>query len=350
MTRLTVVIVTVKSDTSLVKCLASLATQSFTEFDVIVICNGCSAPGKLDTPVVGRFEKRTRFIVTSNRGYGAACNIGARHSDSPYLVFLNDDTELHPQCLAKLYDSLSKDQNAIFQPSTLHEYIRRVMTGNPCDIYGAAGLGFYGNCGTGEFYASGASLAVSRKVLDSLGGFDENLYLYHDDLDLSWRARLMGYGISSNVSAFCKHTGGASSRTMPHAFKFYLTQRNRLRVLIKNYSTRRMLIRVAAALLMIVAGATFFTVKTRKVQYLISIYKTFGWNLLELKSTLLERYRVQGKRIRDDDLIERNMCRYSMDLCVLKRYIIGASRPEQVALRPLRLSQPVNLDSTFPSL
>jgi GT2 family glycosyltransferase len=323
MVSLTVVIVTAKPDMSLSKCLASLAVQNFTDFEVIVVCSGCTAPERPGSLVAGRLAKRTRFIATTNRGYGAACNVGAHSSEAAYLVFLNDDTQLHPDCLRSLYDSLSKDENSVLQPLIFHEYTRRAMRGNPCDIYGAAGLWFYGNCGKGEFYVSGASLAVSKRIFDLLGGFDERLFLYHDDLDLSWRARLMAYGISCVESAICKHTGGASSRKMPHALKFYLTQRNRIRVMIKNYSTRRMLTRVGVACLMIIAGGTFLTITTRKAQYVILACKTFAWNLLQLKGTLVERHRVQRKRVQNDEVVERSMSRFSMDLCVLKRHLIG---------------------------
>ena len=313
------VIVTAKAEASLTKCLASLALQTLSGFDVVVICSGCPTPQESTT----RPAERTRFIATANRGYGAACNAGARCSDTPYLVFLNDDTELHPDCLRSLYESLSENENTLLQPTIYHEYAQRIMLGNPCDVYGAAGLGFYGNCGAGRFYASGALLAVSKKVFDRLGGFDEKLFLYYDDVDLSWRARLMGYRVSCVEGAICKHTGGTSSTNMLHPVKFYLTQRNRIRVMIKNYSARRILHRGLIACTLIVTGATFLTVSTRKVRYLTFACKTFAWNLWGLKDTLIERYKVQRKRLHDDAVIERSMSRFSMDLCVFKRRIIS---------------------------
>ena len=57
------------------------------------------------------------------------------------------------------------------------------MKGNPCDVYGAAGIGFYRGCGTGKFFASGTCLALGKDVCESLGGFDEKLFLYHDNVD-----------------------------------------------------------------------------------------------------------------------------------------------------------------------
>jgi GT2 family glycosyltransferase len=286
-----------------------------------VVCSGVNAPEKPDQMTGGEVARRTRFVTTANRGYGAACNKGARLSNAPFLIFLNDDTTLAPDYVKGLREALSKDENRIYQSLIFHEYAQRALRGNPCDIYGAAGIGFYGKCGNGEFYASGASFAISKNLFDRLGGFDEKLFLYHEDVDLCWRARLMGYGVSVVESAVCHHAGGASSRTMPHATKFYLTQRNRIRVMIKNYSARKILIRLPTTCSLIIAGGLFLGIKARGVQYFVSIFKAFAWNLFALQSTLFERQVIERKRVRDDEEIEKAMSTHSMDMCVLKRYI-----------------------------
>ena len=228
-----------------------------------MVCSGVIVPEKPDQLTGDKLATRPRFIPTPNRGYGAACNKGALLSNAPFLIFLNDDTTLAPDYLKELREALIKDGNRIYQSLIFHEYAGRVLRGNPCDIYGAAGIGFYKNCGSGEFYASGASFAISKKLFDLLGGFDEKLFLYHEDVDLCWRARLMGYGISVVESAVCHHTGGASSESAPHTTKFYLTQRNRLRVIMKNYSTRRVLTRLPITISLIITGGMFLTLKTK---------------------------------------------------------------------------------------
>ena len=325
MASLSVVIVTSSPEAAnLARCLSSLSAQSFSDFEAIVVCSGVNAPEKPDQLTGGELASRTRFVTTANRGYGAACNKGARLSNAPFLIFLNDDTTLAPDYLKELFEALSKDENSIYQSLIFHEYAQRVLRGNPCDIYGAAGLGFYWNCGSGEFYASGASFAISKNVFDRLGGFDEKLFLYYEDVDLCWRARLMGYGVSVVESAICHHTGGASSGTIPHATKFYLTQRNRIRVMIKNYSARKILIRLPIACSLIITGGLFLGIKARRAQYFVSIFKAFAWNLFALQSTLIERHRTQGERVQGEEEIEKAMSTYSMDICVLKRYIAGA--------------------------
>lgn len=328
MASLSVVIVTASSEAAnLAHCLSSLSTQSFSDFEVMVVCSGVNVPEKPDQLSGEELVGRTSFVNTPNRGYGAACNKGARLSNAPFLIFLNDDTTLAPDYLKELFEALSKDETHIYQSLIFHEYAQRVLSGNSCDIYGAAGIGFYKNCGSGEFYASGASFAISKTLFDLLEGFDEKLFLYHEDVDLCWRARLMGFGVSVVESAVCHHRGGASSETTPHTTKFYLTQRNRLRVMMKNYSTRRVLTRLPIAGTMIITGSVFLTLKTRRIQYVTSAIKAMIWNLLLLRSTFIDRWMIQHKRTDDDNTIESAMTRHSMDICMLKRFIMKPANP-----------------------
>lgn len=316
---MSVIIPTLEAGPALEKCLSSLAKQAFNDFEIVVVANGMKIH-EADLILSANLRPRTRLIVSEeNRGYGAACNLGARVTNAPFLLFLNDDTFLQDDCLAELYKSLCAEKDTIFQPLIHHEYAKQTRTGNPCDIFGAAGLGFYGNCGTGEFYASGAALAVSRNVYDSLGGFDERLFLYYEDVDFCWRARLLGFGVSAARNALCYHSGGRSSTALPHSVKFYFTQRNRIRVLLKNYSMRRILTRVPVASCLITAGAFFFAVRTRKASYVSYGLRAIVWNLAVLRSTRAERYVIQSRRLKNDLEIEKAMCETSMDLCVLKR-------------------------------
>lgn len=316
---MTVIIPTLEAGPALEKCLSSLSKQTFNDFDIVIVSNGRRA-SESDLALSPNLGRKTRLIVSEkNRGYGAACNMGAYATDAPFLLFLNDDTFLQENCLTELYKSLCPKKDTVFQPMIHHEYAGQTRAGNPCDIFGAAGLGFYGNCGTGEFYASGAALAVSRNVYDSLGGFDERLFLYYEDVDFCWRARLLGFGVSAARNVLCYHSGGRSSTALPHSVKFYFTQRNRIRVLLKNYSMRRILTRVPVASCLITAGSFFFAVRTRKASYVSYGLRALVWNLAVLRSTRAERYVIQSRRLKNDLEIEKAMCETSMDLCVLKR-------------------------------
>jgi GT2 family glycosyltransferase len=322
MTAVSVVIITLGRGAHLGDCLSSLATQTYSDFEAITVVSG--APGEVQVTEASELAQKTRLVFTgSNVGYGAACNAGAKAANGSVLLFLNDDTVLEPDCLAQVHSLLSREGSCIAQPLIFHEYSKAWRRGNPCDVYGAAGIGFYSGCGTGEFYASGAALAIGKEVFNSLGGFDETLFLYHDDLDLCWRARLRGIKVLSAPRARCVHVGGQSSKSMPHATKFYFTQRNRIRVLIKNYSGRRVAVRLPVAISLILAGGFFLSFSSRSASYVRCALRAIVWNLINLRSTLKDRFRVQSTRVRDDAAIEKAMSKYSLDLCVLRRHILS---------------------------
>ena len=320
MTAVSVVITTLGQSTHLVDCLSSLAAQTYADFEVIIVVSGHSR--EIQASEESEMFQKTRWLFTGfNGGYGAACNVGARAANGSVLLFLNDDTFLRPECLWHLHSLFSREGPCIAQPLIFHEYSGVWKRGNPCDVYGAAGIGFYGSCGTGEFFVSGAALAIEKKVFDSLGGFDEMLFLYHDDVDLCWRARLRGIKILTAPQAKCVHEGGRSSRSMPHAIKFYFTQRNRIRVLIKNYSGRKIAMRLPSAISLILAGSLFLSFNARSATYIRGSLRALVWNLTGLRNTLTERVVVQRARVRRDDSIEQVMSKYSMDICVLRRFI-----------------------------
>jgi len=320
MVAVSVVVVTMGQSAHLATCLTSLAAQTLPDFEVITVVNGAASVIQQENALT--LAQKTRLVFTgSNVGYGAACNVGAKVANGPVLLFLNDDTVLQPEFLSEIHWLLSRESGCIAQPLIFHKYASAWRRGNPCDIYGAAGLAFYRGCGTGKFFVSGACLAISKPIFQSLSGFDEKLFLYHDDLDLCWRARLRGVKVTSAVAGICLHTGGESSTSMPHAVKFYYTQRNRIRVLIKNYSIRRLLRRLPVAVSLIFVGSAFLSMRHRTPSHTLKAFNALLWNVTTLRSTLAERRIIQATRVHGDDEIEEAMCEYSMDLCVLRRYL-----------------------------
>lgn len=114
-----------------------------------------------------------------NLGFGKGNNLGASLGSSPYLFFLNIDTEVFPDTLSQLVRQIEEDTGTEFG---LWE-LRQMPYEHPknYDIL------------TGEVsWASGAAFAIRRELYERLGGFDENIFMYGEDVDLSWRVRMEG--------------------------------------------------------------------------------------------------------------------------------------------------------------
>lgn len=173
-------------------------------------------------------------VVTepANRGYGAACNRGARETARPYILFLNSDAYVRPGAVELLAAALDSSPGAAAAaPRLLHPdgspqpSIQRLPT--PwrifCESSGLAFLTggrapFAGHSATRESHegrrmveaVKGAALLVRRTDFEAAGGFDESFFLYAEETDLLARWRRMGRGLVFEPRAEVVHEGGAS--------------------------------------------------------------------------------------------------------------------------------------------
>ena len=83
----------------------------------------------------------------------------------------------------------------------------------------------------------GGAVLLRRDYLDQVGLFDERLFLYYEDTDLSWRGRLQGWRYLYEPTSIVRHRHAASSGVGSPVFRFY-TERNRLLVGAKNAPAR----------------------------------------------------------------------------------------------------------------
>ena len=138
---------------------------------------------------VGSFQI---FEQSKNLGFGKANNLGAKHAKSTKLFFLNVDTELH-------VDTLSNLEKKIYNEST-DEFVAWELRQWPYEhpkVYHPI---------TKETpWSSGAAVVIERKVFESLNGFDDNIFMYGEDVDLSWRILGLGKKIKYVPSAVITH-------------------------------------------------------------------------------------------------------------------------------------------------
>ncbi len=250
--RSTVVIVTFNHENMIPRCLEALKATLGLDDDVVVVDNASTDR----TRNIVEEEYPWVILVRSeiNRGFGAGCNLGASASHSRYLVFLNPDTEPCPGWLDALLAGLQQAQNAGLATARvlLARSPNRVDTfGNEVHISGittSRGWGEPAECHTrlvDVSAVSGACFAVSRELFRRLGGFDERLFLYYEDTDLSLRARFAGYRCIAvpHARVLHDHRPGFSAAKLRHL------ERNRWWTLLKLYRWRT-IIRLIPVLLL----------------------------------------------------------------------------------------------------
>ena len=209
---------------------AAAVAGSAPEAEVVVVDN---ASGDRVAEALAREAPGARLVEESvNRGYGAACNRGARETDRPYLLFLNSDAVVGPGAVAALADALDRDAGlAAVGPrlrnpdGSLQKSIRRLPT--PWRIFcESAGLAFLsggrapleGHTATRQDHTwarevealMGAALLVRRAAFEEAGGFDEAFFLYAEETDLMARWRERGWRLFYEPGAEVVHAGGRS--------------------------------------------------------------------------------------------------------------------------------------------
>ncbi len=231
---MTVVIPTLAAGEALAECLRSLEGQTFRDFEVIVVDN--SGEG------LARGSPARVIENPRNLGFGAAVNQGMRASRAPYLATLNDDAAARPGWLEALVHAIQPRPDAGMCAS-------KVLLAE-LGVLDSAGMlmcadGSSRQRGHGrppsEFstpeevlFPSGSAALYRRAMLEEIGGFDEDFFLYSEDTDLGLRARWAGWRCLYAPDAIVDHRYSHSAgRASP--LKAYYVERNRLFLVVKNF-------------------------------------------------------------------------------------------------------------------
>jgi GT2 family glycosyltransferase len=233
-----VIVVAYNSSADLPACIESILPQLLKGDELLVVDNG-SSDGSAEL-VRSRYPQ-VRLLCSSNGGYGAGCNAGAASARGEQLVFLNPDTRLHRGALAALVGPI--EQGADILTTACVVMMGRPTVVNTCgNTMHYTGLTYCRGGGRPRAgYASaamvdaisGAAFAISRAAFRQLGGFDETFFMYVEDTDLSWRARLSGRRCLYVPAAVVEHDYYQAYTPT----KAYYLDRNRHLMLIKNLPT-----------------------------------------------------------------------------------------------------------------
>jgi GT2 family glycosyltransferase len=236
-----VVIPTLSADERLRECVESLAGQTGCQWEAIVVDNSGKGLVRRNGTAPG-----ARVIENAhNVGFGAAINQGLRASSAPYLATLNDDAAAHPGWLRALVSALEARPDAGMCASQVRLYGEPQLDSAGM-LMAADGSSKQRGQGRppGDFpvaeealMPSGSAALYRRAMLDEIGGFDDDFFLYCEDTDLGLRARWAGwkclYVPEAVVEHHYSHSAGAAS-----PLKAYYVERNRLFVVAKNFPAR----------------------------------------------------------------------------------------------------------------
>lgn len=222
-------------------CLDAVAAQAgCPPFETIVVDNA-SSDGSADF-VRGRFPSVRVLETGANLGFAGGNNAGARIAGGESLVFLNNDTVPAPGWLAHLCAALEQRPHFGVVTSRLVRHDDPETIDSAGDGYLRAGGAYKRGHGAlaanylqpqEVFGACGAAFIIRRAIFDTLAGFDESFFMVYEDVDLSYRARLLGFRCWYAADAVVRHAGSATLG-LASAHAVYYGQRNLEWTWIKN--------------------------------------------------------------------------------------------------------------------
>lgn len=252
-------------------CLPSLYNQSFDNFTVIVVDNG-STDGSVDY-LRTNYSQVVVVELQENCGFSAAVNRGIEAGRREWVLLLNNDVEMAPNCLGCLsLQAVSEPQIRMFALKMLSYTDRTVLDGAGDGVL-RGGVGY--RFGTLEpdsekynlkrevFGACAGAALYHRTLFTNVGLFDEEFFAYLEDVDFNLRAARAGIRCCYVPEAVVYHMGSATTGSKINKLTVRLTTRNNIFVICKNYSLS-MLVRFFFPLLVYQFFWLIFVIKKRQ--------------------------------------------------------------------------------------
>jgi N-acetylglucosaminyl-diphospho-decaprenol L-rhamnosyltransferase len=265
-----VVVVVAHDNEGTITQLGSDLRQAAGPGDAVIVVDNASS----DATSARAREAGLEVLETgTNLGFGGGCRIGAGASDAPLLLFLNPDARIDRAALERLRAIADEQPDwAAWQPVVMLPDGRINSAGG---VVHFLGLSWAGQCGQAAAnlraepyeapFASGAALVVRRSAWDELGGFDDDYFLYGEDLDLGLRLWLAGKRVGVEPRARVIHDYEFDKGLQ----KWFLLERNRWRTLLAVYPASLLallapaLIAAEIGLLVIAARGGWLSAKLR---------------------------------------------------------------------------------------
>ncbi len=235
-----------------------------------------------------------------NLGFAEGNNVGIRHAlnrGADYVLLLNNDTVSEPDAVDRMIHASQRNSNIGIVGPMIRDLDKRnqiVELGLDCDL-----LGYPVNNtiirirekAPHPFYVAGCAILIKSNVFATIGFLDPSYFIFAEDLDFCWRARLAGFEILAAAEAVVYHKSGGTvlggavkgESHFTSTFRLYLSQRNTMKTILKNYGawsiTFILPLSVLSGLVMFVAGGIVLRqpeVVKSYIRALLSVSDAFG--------------------------------------------------------------------------
>lgn len=332
-----------------IKCLESLYRISYPNYDVIVVDNGSqdesiqkikeyaegkikidskffeynpnnkpikvfeisedeAKQGKFNKPLYEKFDVDRRMILIKNKdnyGFTGGNNIGIKFAlivlNPDYILLLNNDTVVNKKFLIEMVKVAERDEKIGIIQS-------KILSINNTKEIDAVGIGVskYGRVyqigykekdvgqydTVQEIFGACACSALYRSIMfDQVGLFDRDFFIYYEDVDISWRARLFGWKCFYVPTSIVYHVHSASGSSI----KQYFLARNKIFYLLKNAPLYMVVFGILALLATIIKEKN--EIKFMKIKGVVDAFNYIP-KMLEKRKKLQSLQSIDNKKIK----------------------------------------------------
>lgn len=263
--------------------LASLEGQTVRNFEVILVDNG-SSDGSCSF-VAGNYPWVHIVELPENLGFCRAVNEGIRASKAPYVLLLNNDTEVEENFVAEMLAAIKRHKKAFSCGARMVQYHDRDKLDDAGNYYCALGWSYARGKGKDihsyekeeRIFAACGGAAIYRKgILEQIGLFDEEHFAYLEDTDIGYRAKIYGYENWYAPGAVVYHVGSGTSGSRYNQFKTRYSSRNNIYLIYKNMPVLQIILNLPFLTAGFGIKLLFFAAKGMGKEYLAGIKNGFS--------------------------------------------------------------------------
>jgi len=313
--RITAAIITYNGEKLLTEGLSAIRSQSYPIHEIILVDNN-STDRSVDL-VKEKFPEVKILQMKENRGPSPARNAAIKKADTRYVLLVDDDAVLAPDCLRNLMDAVNKFPDAaVWSPRIMYYNDKNIIQFDGVSLY-YVGEAILNNpdtsikeaCGKEPFFidiAGGVAYIVDREKALQIGLFDEDYFFGKTDGEFTFRLTISGFKCLSVPEAIVYHK--VKTRGLSKAF---YQVRNRWYLILQTYSFRTLFLITPALVVYEISVLVFLTLKGALSEYLkgnLAVIKNFG-------KLMKKRQKVQLlKKVSDREVLHAGKVNIRKDL------------------------------------
>jgi len=315
--KVSIIIVSHNNKDILPECLDSILKQPYKNYRIYILDNDSDDGTK---EFIQKNYPEVHFTEAPKKGPAEKRNIGISISNSEFLLFMDSDAQLTGDWLGKAIDYMNMHNDVCLLGGKILNKDGTIIDsagGQIAKNFSAFDIG-YGDKDGGQYesfkkvgYLKSATLMARRKMLKEIGGFDIDYFYDFEDTDLGLRANLAGWNVVYNPGLVSCHLGHDTMKKAPRKQESFMHNKNKISTIIKNYQFNTLALYSPFLL-----ASFIYNILFGKQRY--EILRAYMWNILNIKSLLAKREKVQSKRSISDKklfdlikspLINSNSCK-----------------------------------------